>query len=114
MMDSQPLLSSLPGRPSRLQSQQLGMEIWGSGLQALIACLLSPPHTHPFRGPQIFTGLLLQKWQPQGEGGRAREDTFALWTSFCFRISKTPLLWAPGPFGPVYAFACPGHVGRPL
>lgn len=72
MMDSQPLLSSLPGRPSRLQSQQLGMEIWGSGLQALIACLLSPPHTHPFRGPQIFTGLLLQKWQPQGEGGRAQ------------------------------------------
>lgn len=45
MMDSQPPLSSLPGRPSRRQSQQSGMEIWGSGLQALIACLLSRPQT---------------------------------------------------------------------
>lgn len=50
----------------------------------------------------------------QGEGGRARGDTFALWTSFCFRISKTPVLWAPGRFGPVSAFACPGHAGQPL
>lgn len=41
--------------------------------------------------------------------GELREGTLTLWTSF-FRTSKTPVLWAPRPFGPGRALAYTPHL----